>query len=70
MHQTVGNVLRTEMYSNPPQNIIRARDIIDLALATAIYATSTTIDANLGSIPGALSFYRDTSLNIPIIDYW
>ena len=34
MHQTVGNILRTLLYSNPPQNMTQAHDIIDAALAT------------------------------------
>eukprot|EP00804_Cyclotella_cryptica_P018093 CCRYP_017621-RA/>CCRYP_017621-RA protein AED:0.39 eAED:0.40 QI:0/0/0/1/0/0/3/0/147 len=36
MHQTVGNVLRTLVHANPPQNMTQAQDIIDDALATTI----------------------------------
>jgi hypothetical protein len=44
MHQTVTNVLRTLVHSNPPQNITQARDIIDNALAsTAMHAMQTTV---------------------------
>ena len=39
IHQTLENVLRTVLYSNPPQNMTQARDIIDQALATAMHAT-------------------------------
>ena len=70
MHQTVGNILRTELYSNPPQNMPQARDIIDQALATAMHATRTTIATTLGSTPGALAFSRDMFLNIPLIADW
>ena len=70
MHQTVGNVLRTYLYSNPPKNMTQARDIIDQALATAIHAMQTTIATMLGSTPGALAFSRDMFLNIPIIADW
>eukprot|EP00957_Ditylum_brightwellii_P056612 4291249-Ditylum_brightwellii.AAC.1 len=59
MHQTVGNVLRTHLYSNLPKNMTQARDIIDQALATAIHAMQTTIATMLGSTPGALAFSRD-----------
>jgi hypothetical protein len=38
MHQTVGNVLRVLLYSNPPQNLTQARDIVDQALVTAMHA--------------------------------
>jgi hypothetical protein len=56
MHQTVTNVLRTLVHTNPPQNMTQARDIIDNALATAMLAMQTTIATTLGSTPGALAF--------------
>ncbi len=56
MHQTVPNVLRTLVHTNPPQNMTQARDIIDNALATAIHAMQTTVATTLGSTPGALAF--------------
>jgi hypothetical protein len=34
MHQTVNNVLRTLVHTDPPHNMTQARDIIDDALAT------------------------------------
>jgi hypothetical protein len=55
MHQTVTNVLRTLVHTNPPQNMTQARDIIDNALATAMHAMQTTIATTLGSTPGALA---------------
>ncbi len=56
MHQTVTNVLRTLVHTNPPQNMTQARDTIDDALATAMHAMQTTIATTLGSMPGALAF--------------
>ena len=56
MHQTVTNVQRTLVHTNPPQNITQARDIIDNALATAMHAMQTTVANTLGSTPGALAF--------------
>jgi hypothetical protein len=56
MHQTVNNVLRTLVHTNPPQNMTQARDIIDDALATAMHAMQTTVATTLGSMPGALAF--------------
>ena len=70
MHQTVGNVLRIYLYSNPPQNMPQARDIIDQALATAMHAMRTTVATTLGSTPGALAFSRDMFLNIPLVANW
>jgi hypothetical protein len=70
MHQTVTNVLRTLVHTNPPQNITQARDIIDDALATAMHAMQTTVATSLGSTPGALAFARDVFLNVPLIADW
>ena len=67
MHQTVGNILRTELYINPPLNMIQARDIIDSGLATTMHATRKTIPTTLGSTPGVLAFSRDMFLNITFI---
>jgi hypothetical protein len=56
MHQTVNNVLRTRVHTNPPCNMTQARDIIHDALAHAVHAMQTTVATTLGSIPGALAF--------------
>ncbi len=70
MHQTVNNVLRTLVHTNPPQNMTQARDIIDNALATAMHAMQTTVATTLGSMPGALDFVWDMFLNVPLIADW
>jgi hypothetical protein len=67
MHQTVTNVLRTLVHTNPPRNMTQARDIIDNSLATAMHAMQTTVATTLGSTPGALAFARDMFLNVPLI---
>jgi hypothetical protein len=59
MHQTVNNVLRTLVHTNPPCNMTQAREIIDYALATAMHAKQTTDATTLGSTPGALAFAQD-----------
>ncbi len=56
MHETVTNVLRTLVHTNPPQNMTKARHIIDDALAPAMHAMQTTVATTLGSTPGALTF--------------
>jgi hypothetical protein len=66
MHQTVTNVLRTLVHTNPPQNMTQARDIINNALATAMHAMRTTIATTLGSTLGALAFAQDMFLNMPL----
>jgi hypothetical protein len=70
MHQTVTNVLRTLIHTNPPKNISRARDIIDNALATEMHAMRTTVATTLGSTPGALAFAQDMFLNVLLIVDW
>jgi hypothetical protein len=56
MHQTVTNVQRTLVQTNPPCNMTQARDTIDDALATAMHAVQTTVATTLGSTPSALAF--------------
>jgi hypothetical protein len=67
MHQTVTNVLRTLVHTNPPRNMTQARDILDDALATAMHAMQTTFATTLWSTPGAIAFARDMFLNMPLI---
>ncbi len=70
IHQTVTNVLRTLVHTNPPQNMTQDRDIIDNALATAMHVMQTNVATTLGSTPGALAFARDMFLNVPLIADW
>ena len=67
MHQTVGNVLRVLLYSNPLQNLTQARDTVDQALATVMHAMQVTMASTLGSKPGALALSRDMFLNVLLI---
>jgi len=41
MHQTVGNVLRTLLYGEPPKNIAKAKDYVDEALSIAMHANES-----------------------------
>ena len=70
MHQTVGNVLRTLLHGEPPQNIATAKDFVDEALSIAMHAMRVGIHTTLGSSPGNLVFNRDMFLNIPLIADW
>ena len=70
MHQTVGNILRTLLYSNLPKNMSQAKDIMDAAFSTAMHAMRCTIATTIGSTPGSLAFSRDMFLNIPLIADW
>ena len=70
MHQTVGNVLRTLLHGEPPQNIANAKDYVDEALSIAMHAMRVGIHSTMGSSPGNLVFNRDMFLNIPLIANW
>jgi hypothetical protein len=70
MNQTVTNVLRILVHTNPAQDMTQARYIIDNALVTAMHAMQTTVASTLGSTPGALVFARHMFLNVPLIADW
>ena len=70
MHQTIGNILRATIYTNPPHNVTEARQLVDDALASAMHAMRASVSTTLGSSPGALVFGRDMFLNIPLIADW
>jgi hypothetical protein len=70
MHQTVGNVLRTLLHSEPPQNIADAKEFVDESISIAMHAIRAGIHSTLGSSPGSLVFNRDMFLNIPLITNW
>ena len=70
MHQTVGNILRTMIYTDPPHTVTEAKKLVDKALATAMHAMRASVSTTLGSSPGALVFGRDMFLNIPLIADW
>lgn len=55
MHQTVANILRTLLHSNPPKNLTQAKDVMDDALATAMHAMRSTVATTIGSTPGTLA---------------
>ena len=70
MHQTVGNILRTLLHGEPPQNITTAKEIVEEALSIATHAMRAGVHTTLGSSPGSLVFNRDMFLNIPLIADW
>jgi transposase InsO family protein len=67
MHQTVGNLLRTLLYTNPPHNLQQANDLVDTALATASHALRSTVHSTMGLSPGSIVFHRDMFLDIPFV---
>jgi len=70
MHQTVGNVLRTLLHGEPPQNIKNAKEYVDEAQSIAMHAMRVGVHSTMGSSPGNLVFNRGMFLNIPLIADW
>ncbi len=68
--QTVGSVLRTLLYGNPPKIIANAAQYVDEALSIAMHAMQAGVHSPLGSSPGNLVFNRDMFLIIPLIVDW
>ena len=64
MHQSVGNILRTLLHGNPPENVSKAHELIDEALSIAQNAMQTNVHTTLGSSPGVLVFSHDMFLNV------
>ncbi len=62
MHQTVGNVLRTLLHSEPPQNIANAKEVVDEALSIPMHEMRAGINPTLGTSPGSLVFNKDMFL--------
>jgi hypothetical protein len=70
MHQTLVNVQRALLHSEPPQNITTAKESVDEALSIAMHTMRTGIHTILGSNPGSFVLTRDMFLNIPLIAGW
>ena len=70
MHQSVGNILRTLLHGDPPENVSKASGMVDGALSIAQHAMQTSVHTTLGSSPGALVFSRDMFLNVPLSSDW
>jgi transposase InsO family protein len=67
MHQAIGNTLRILSTMDPPRGSTNAKQLVDTAIADAVYATRCTYNSALKTTPGGLAFGRDMILNIPLI---
>ncbi|KAG7361614.1 hypothetical protein IV203_036715 [Nitzschia inconspicua] len=67
MHQAIGNTLRVLTTLEPPTGADSARQLVDTAIADAVYAARCTYNSVLKTTPGGLAFGRDMILNIPPI---
>jgi transposase InsO family protein len=67
MHQSIGNSLRVLSTMRPPAGIQHPHQVLDTAIANAMYATRCTYHSALQTTPGGLAFGRDMILNIPLV---
>ena len=67
MHQTVANVLRILMRTKNLTPQQQAEQIMDNALATVMHATRCSVNHQMRTSPGALTFRRDMFVDVPIM---
>ena len=65
MHQTVGNILRTLLYTTPPRTVEQVANLVDEALAMMQLALRSAVSRSLGASSGSLAFHREMFLDIP-----
>ena len=54
IHKTVGDILHSYIHSNNQARTLNdAKKVVDIALATALYAIQTNIHSATGYLPGA-----------------
>jgi hypothetical protein len=66
MHQTMGNVLRTLLHVNPPNDEDDVNQLIDSALQTVAYTARAAVHSTMKMSPGSLVFHQDMILDIPL----
>lgn len=67
MHQTIGDLLRSLIHTNPPNNVQDAQNLLDQIIGTCSHALRTTVHRTMGLSPGAATFNRDMLLDIPYV---
>jgi len=48
MHQSIGNILRTLLHRDPPENVSKANEMVDEALYISQHAMRTIVHMMLG----------------------
>lgn len=67
MHQVVGNALRTHLHGHPPSSDLEAKQIMEVSLSTAMFATRATMHTGLETTPGGLVFHCNMVLALPLM---
>jgi transposase InsO family protein len=67
LHQTVANILRTTLHTNPPNDLDNANQLVDNALSTCVHSTRCAVNSTLRNSPGSIVFQRDMLIDVPLI---
>ena len=67
MHQTIWDILRVALHTNPPTNMDNANQVMDNALTIAIHVTRCTASNAIWTTPDALVYGRDMIIGVPLI---
>ena len=67
MHQAIGNSLRVLSTLKPPTGVQLANQLMDTAIANAVFAHRSTYSSAIQTTPGGLAFGRDMILDLPLI---
>jgi hypothetical protein len=67
MHQTIGNALRVLSTLNPPHGINDAEQLIDTAIANAMFAHRSSYHSSISTTPGGLAFGADMIVDLPLV---
>ena len=67
MHLVVGNSLRALTTLNPPAGIVDANQLVDTALANAMFAHRSAYNSAIQTTPGGLAFGHDMIMALPLI---
>ena len=66
MHQTIRDILRVVLHTNPPRNMDATNQIMDNALATCMHATRCAVSFLIRTTPAALVYGRDMIMDVPL----
>jgi transposase InsO family protein len=66
MHQSIGNSLRVLKELQHPFNVADAEQLVDTAIAIAVFSHRSSYHGSIASTPGSLAFNRDMVLALPM----
>ena len=67
MHQCIANTLHVLATLDIPDGIETVNNMLDTAIAHAVFAHCSSYSAAIQTTPGGLAFGRDMILNLPLI---